>query len=138
MASRSFTGSSASRARVAVSIATSRRFPASSAASGWRSSPRPRACWQDTTQSRTASAAKSSARSGKEITMSRIGKKEIPVPKGVEIKKTGEGVSVKGPKGTLMTPLVEGIDVKIENNVVQFTRSNEEGKSKAFHGLMRA
>jgi large subunit ribosomal protein L6 len=70
--------------------------------------------------------------------MSRIGKKEIPVPKGVEIKKTGEGVSVKGPKGTLMTPLVEGIDVKIENNVVQFTRSNEEGKSKAFHGLMRA
>ena len=70
--------------------------------------------------------------------MSRIGKKEIAVPKGVEIKKTGEGVSVKGPKGTLTTPLVEGIDVKIENNVVQFTRSNEEGKSKAFHGLMRA
>ena len=70
--------------------------------------------------------------------MSRIGKKEIPVPKGVEIKKDGNAVTVKGPKGTLSTQLIEGIDVKVENNVVQFTRSNEEGKSKAFHGLVRA
>jgi large subunit ribosomal protein L6 len=70
--------------------------------------------------------------------MSRIGKKEIAVPKGVEVKKEGNAVTVKGPKGTLSTQLVEGIDVKVENNVVQFTRSNEEGKSKAFHGLVRA
>ena len=70
--------------------------------------------------------------------MSRIGKKEIPLPKGVEVKKDGNAVSVKGPKGTLKTELVEGIDFKVENNVVQFTRADEEKKTRAFHGLMRA
>jgi large subunit ribosomal protein L6 len=70
--------------------------------------------------------------------MSRIGRKEIPVPKGVEVKHDGNVVTVKGPKGTLTTAVVPGIGVTIENNVVQFTRSNDEGKSRAFHGLMRA
>jgi large subunit ribosomal protein L6 len=70
--------------------------------------------------------------------MSRIGKKEIPLPKGVEVKKDGNAVTVKGPKGTLKTALVEGIDIKVENNVVQFTRANEENKTRAFHGLVRA
>jgi large subunit ribosomal protein L6 len=70
--------------------------------------------------------------------MSRIGKKEIPLPKGVEVKQDGNAVTVKGPKGTLSTPLVEGIAVKVENNVVQFSRGNDEGKTRAFHGLMRA
>jgi large subunit ribosomal protein L6 len=70
--------------------------------------------------------------------MSRIGRKEISLPKGVEVKKDGNAVTVKGPKGTLSTQLIEGIDVKVENNVVHFTRSNDEGKSKAFHGLVRA
>ena len=70
--------------------------------------------------------------------MSRIGKKPIPLPKGVEVKKDGNAVTVKGPKGSLTTPLVPGIDVSIENNVVTFTRGNEENKSKATHGLMRA
>jgi large subunit ribosomal protein L6 len=70
--------------------------------------------------------------------MSRIGKKEITLPKGVEVKKNGNAVTVKGPKGTLSTELIPGIDVKIENNVVQFTRADEEKKSRAFHGLVRA
>jgi large subunit ribosomal protein L6 len=70
--------------------------------------------------------------------MSRIGRKEITLPKGVEARKVGDAVTVKGPKGTLTTALAEGIDVKIENNVVQFTRGNDEGKSRALHGLVRA
>src|SRR3990170_3351070 len=70
--------------------------------------------------------------------MSRIGKKEIPLPRGVEVKKDGNVVTVKGPKGSLTTALVSGIDVKVENNVVQFTRADEEKKTRAFHGLMRA
>ena len=56
--------------------------------------------------------------------MSRIGKKEIPIPKGVEVMKDGNAVTVKGPKGSLTTQLVTGIDVKVENNVVQFTRAD--------------
>ncbi len=70
--------------------------------------------------------------------MSRIGKKEIQLPKGVEVRRDGSAVMVKGPKGTLKTVLVPGIDVKIENNVVQFTRADEEKKTRAFHGLVRA
>ena len=70
--------------------------------------------------------------------MSRIGKKPIAVPKGVEIKKDGDAISVKGPKGTLKTSLVPGIDVTVENNVVQFTRKDDEKQSRAFHGLVRA
>jgi len=70
--------------------------------------------------------------------MSRIGKKEIPLPKGVEVRQDGDAVTVKGPKGTLTTALVPGITVKVENNVVQFSRASDEGKTRAFHGLMRA
>ena len=70
--------------------------------------------------------------------MSRIGKKPIELPKGVEVKQDGNAVTVKGPKGTLSTQLVPGIEVKIENNVVQFTRKDEENRTRAFHGLVRA
>jgi large subunit ribosomal protein L6 len=70
--------------------------------------------------------------------MSRIGKKPIELPKGVEIKHDANSVTIKGPKGTVSTPLVPGIGVKVENNVLQFTRGDEESKTRAFHGLMRA
>jgi large subunit ribosomal protein L6 len=70
--------------------------------------------------------------------MSRIGKKEISLPKGVEVRQDGEAVVVKGPKGTLSIPLAPGISMKVENNVVQFARGNEERQSKATHGLIRA
>jgi len=70
--------------------------------------------------------------------MSRIGNKPIELPKGVEVKQVGEAVTVKGPKGSLSTNLVPGIGVKVENNVVSFTRGDEEKKSRAFHGLVRA
>ena len=70
--------------------------------------------------------------------MSRIGKKEITLPKGVEVKKDGDAISVKGPKGTVRTSLVPGIDLKVEGNVVKFVRADEENKTRAFHGLVRA
>ena len=70
--------------------------------------------------------------------MSRIGKKEIPLPKGVEVRQDGDAVVVKGPKGSLRTAIVPGISMKLENNVVKFERRDEEGKTRAFHGLMRA
>jgi large subunit ribosomal protein L6 len=70
--------------------------------------------------------------------MSRIGKKEITLPKGVEVRHEDNVVTVKGPKGSLRTNVIAGIDVKVENNVVAFTRRDEEGRTRAFHGLMRA
>jgi len=70
--------------------------------------------------------------------MSRIGNKPIPLPKGVEVKQDGSSLTVKGPKGSLKTAVVTGIGVKIENNVVSFSRSADEGRVRAAHGLMRA
>jgi len=70
--------------------------------------------------------------------MSRIGKKEIPLPKGVEVKQEGASVVVKGPKGSLQTAVVPGITMSVENNVIKFERKDDEGKTRAFHGLMRA
>ena len=70
--------------------------------------------------------------------MSRIGNKPIPLPKGVEVKQDGKSVTVKGPKGSLVTPIVSSIGVKVEGNVVSFTRGDDEGKTRATHGLMRA
>ena len=70
--------------------------------------------------------------------MSRIGKKELPLPKGVEVRQEGNTVVVKGPKGNLKTAIVPGISMSVENNVVKFERKDEEGKTRAFHGLMRA
>jgi large subunit ribosomal protein L6 len=70
--------------------------------------------------------------------MSRIGKKEIPLPKGVEVRQDGASVVVKGPKGSLQTAIVPGITMSVENNVVKFERRDEEKKTRAFHGLMRA
>src|SRR5258708_10434451 len=70
--------------------------------------------------------------------MSRIGKKEIPLPKGVEARHEDNVVTGQGPKGSLRTPIVQGIDGRVENNVVSFTRKDDEGKTRAFHGLMGA
>ena len=52
--------------------------------------------------------------------MSRIGRKPIPLPKGVEVRQEGNTLTVKGPKGTLSTAMVQGIDVEIQDNVVEF------------------
>ena len=70
--------------------------------------------------------------------MSRIGKKEIPLPRGVEVSQTENAVVVKGPKGSLSTAKIPGITMNVENNVVKFERRDEEGRTRAFHGLMRA
>jgi large subunit ribosomal protein L6 len=70
--------------------------------------------------------------------MSRVGRKVISLPKGVEVKQEGSSVVVKGPKGTLSTQLVPGISLKVEGNEVNLLRADDERQTRAFHGLMRA
>jgi len=70
--------------------------------------------------------------------MSRVGKKFITLPKGVEVRQEGESITVKGPKGSLSTRLVAGISMKLEDGGVQVLRANEERQTRAFHGLIRA
>jgi large subunit ribosomal protein L6 len=70
--------------------------------------------------------------------MSRIGRKPIPVPKGVEIAIDGQTVTVKGPKGTLSHTLAEPITVeRAENGTIEVVRPDDERESKSLHGLSR-
>ncbi|SLM48525.1 50S ribosomal subunit protein L6 [Nitrospira japonica] len=70
--------------------------------------------------------------------MSRIGKKPVPVPSGVDVKVAGSVVSVKGPLGKLDWALAPGIGVTVDQGQVLITRSSEARNVRALHGLVRA
>lgn len=70
--------------------------------------------------------------------MSRIGKKPIPVPTGVDVKIEGELVRVKGPKGAMEVSLMRGISARVADGDFTLDRADEEQKTRAFHGLTRA
>ncbi len=70
--------------------------------------------------------------------MSRIGKLEIKIPKGVEVKFDNSIVSVKGPKGHLTQKLEGGIEVEISGDAIKVTRKDDEKQSRAYHGLYRS
>jgi large subunit ribosomal protein L6 len=71
--------------------------------------------------------------------MSRIGKLPIVLPKGVEVNVSDKNVAtVKGPKGTLEQYIDKAIAVKNENGVLVVSRSTEQKRHKAMHGLYRA
>jgi large subunit ribosomal protein L6 len=69
--------------------------------------------------------------------MSRIGKKEITLPAGVVLTVSEELVQVKGPKGSLSTPVHPKIKYEIEGNVVRVTREDDSRLARAQHGLRR-
>jgi len=70
--------------------------------------------------------------------MSRIGKKIIVIPAGVEINQTGTTLTVKGPKGTLTRELLPMIKVNINGAVANLTIDNpEDQQQKAYWGLFR-
>lgn len=69
--------------------------------------------------------------------MSRIGKKPIAIPAGVEVKIDGHTVTVKGPKGTLSRKLNPEISVELEDGQINVTRPNDEKESRSLHGLCR-
>ncbi len=71
--------------------------------------------------------------------MSRIGKKPIPVPKGVTVN-VGKGVvEVKGPKGALKQAVPPGINFKLDGAELVAATDNPEDKALGkFHGLARS
>ena len=71
--------------------------------------------------------------------MSRIGKKPIPVPKGVTVKVDATGVDVKGPKGQMRQAMPPGVVVALEDGALLAKRERADDKSLAkFHGLARS
>ena len=70
--------------------------------------------------------------------MSRIGRKPILLPAGVDVKVDGENVvTVKGPKGTLTQKIHPLMKVEVAGNEVLVTRPNDEKESRSLHGLSR-
>ena len=70
--------------------------------------------------------------------MSRIGRKPISLPAGVEVKVDGNVVTVKGPKGELTQAIPAEISVVLEDGVLRVERSSDAKKHRALHGLSRA
>jgi large subunit ribosomal protein L6 len=70
--------------------------------------------------------------------MSRIGRKPIAIPKGVEVGIQGQQVEVKGPKGRLELRVHELCSVRIADGSVVVARGAEHRSARALHGLTRA
>ena len=72
--------------------------------------------------------------------MSRIGKKPVSIPAGVEIKVDGPKVTVKGPKGSLTQELTGAISAEVdaETKEVKINRTGDVRADRAKHGLYRA
>ncbi len=70
--------------------------------------------------------------------MSRIGRKPITVPNGVDFKIDGQTVTVKGPKGELSHTLAEPITIERDDSgSFSVLRPNDERRAKELHGLSR-
>lgn len=70
--------------------------------------------------------------------MSRIGRKPIQLPKGVEVKVEGGVVQVTGSRGTLSMEIMPQIKVSVEEGQVSVTRESEVKPVRAAHGMTRA
>ncbi|MDP3260789.1 MAG: 50S ribosomal protein L6, partial [Nitrospirota bacterium] len=70
--------------------------------------------------------------------MSRIGKKPIDIPKGVDVKIEDTTVNVKGPKGELSSGFPSGVRVIVDEGKVVVERTGETKDIRALHGLTRS
>lgn len=69
--------------------------------------------------------------------MSRIGKQPVAIPSGIEVKIAGEVINVKGPKGSITTPVEATLNYEIADGNVVITRKDESRVARAQHGLRR-
>ena len=70
--------------------------------------------------------------------MSRIGKKPITIPSGVDVKVADKVVAVKGPLGQLEWKLANGVSVEVEDGHLMVNRQGNASNLRALHGLTRA
>ena len=71
--------------------------------------------------------------------MSRIGRKPVTVPAGVDVKIDAENcVTVKGAKGTLTQKFNPNMKITVENGVLTVERPDDEKQNRALHGLTRS
>lgn len=69
--------------------------------------------------------------------MSRIGRKPIVIPAGVEVKQDGHTLTVKGPKGELTQTFSPKVNISVEGVEIVVTRPSEDKEYRSLHGLTR-
>ncbi len=69
--------------------------------------------------------------------MSRIGRKPVAIPAGVDVKLNGSEITVKGPKGTLTQKLHSNMQIEVTKEEIIVTRPNDEKENRSLHGLTR-
>lgn len=69
--------------------------------------------------------------------MSRIGRKPVAIPAGVEVNLDGQTLTVKGPKGTLTKTFHNRMAIAVENNEIVVTRPSDAKEDRSLHGLTR-
>ena len=69
--------------------------------------------------------------------MSRIGKKPIEIPAGVDVQIDGTLITVKGPKGTLSRNVHPNMIVEKDGNTITVSRPNDDKMNRSLHGLTR-
>jgi len=69
--------------------------------------------------------------------MSRIGRKPIVIPAGVEVKVDGSTVTVKGPKGSLTQSFNASMAIALEDGVITVSRPSDDKEYRSLHGLTR-
>ena len=67
--------------------------------------------------------------------MSRIGKKPVPLPKGVTASVEGQTVKVKGPKGELSVKLVQEVSAKVGEDGITVTPDMNQERARQMWGL---
>lgn len=70
--------------------------------------------------------------------MSRIGKKIIALPSGVEVKVDKSSITVKGPKGTLKQTIDPDMKIENQDGILTISRPTDQKRHKSLHGLTRA
>ena len=69
--------------------------------------------------------------------MSRIGRKPINIPAGVNVTIDGNVITVKGPKSTLTQKFHHNMIVSVEGNEILVSRPDDEKENRSLHGLTR-
>jgi len=70
--------------------------------------------------------------------MSRVGRKVLPMPKGVTLTQKSGQVSVKGQKGELTKVIPSGVSIKVDGDKINVLRADDTRENRSKHGLMRA
>lgn len=70
--------------------------------------------------------------------MSRIGKKPVEIPSGVDVKLLDSTIKIKGPKGELQWSFPAGTTVSVKGKEIVVERADDQKKNRALHGLTRS